>query len=104
MSRLTQLLQLHQATPGDSFLLFALAKEYETLGDDRQALGYYLRLRESDPNYVGLYYHLGKLYVKSEDLEKALEAYNTGLEVALRVNNRHAYSELLAAKMEIVEE
>lgn len=104
MSRLTQLLQLHEAAPGDSFLLFALAKEYEGMGDHQQALGYYLRLRDMNPGYVGLYYHLGKIYVKTADLEKALEAYNAGLEVAQQAGDRHAYSELLGAKMEIEEE
>ena len=59
----------------DSFALFALAKEYEKHGDLDQALAYYRRLRQSNPGYVGLYYHLGKLYERLNLPAEALEAY-----------------------------
>lgn len=101
MSRLPLLLNLLSASPQDSFLLFAIAKEYEKMGDEEQALAYYLRLREADPGYVGLYYHLGKLYQRRQDLENALEAYKTGMDVAKKAGDGHALSELAGAKMEI---
>ena len=104
MSRLEKLLQYHAASPKDSFLLFALAKEYEKMGDDDKALEYYLQIREYDPGYVGLYYHLGKLYLRKNELETAIETYKTGMEIAKKAGDQHAFSELAGAKMEISDE
>lgn len=104
MSRLEQLLHFLDSSPNDPFLLFALAKEYEGMSDDGKALEYYLDLRKAHPDYVGLYYHLGKLYQRREEIDLAIEAYKTGMEVATRAGDRHAYSELAEAKMEISDE
>lgn len=102
-NRLQQLLGFLEASPKDSFILFAIAKEYEKYNEDKQALNFYLKLRESDPNYVGLYYHLGKLYEKKQAYETALEAYETGISVAREQGDQHALGELAQAKM-ILEE
>lgn len=99
--RLQRLQQILEANPNDSFLLFAIAKEYEGLQDDHQALSFYLRLHTTDPSYVGLYYHLGKLYVKTGRLAEALQTYRTGLGVAKNAGDMHAFSELNAARLEI---
>jgi tetratricopeptide (TPR) repeat protein len=101
MSRLLQLQDFLTSQPDEPFLLFAIAKEYEGLGDMQEALKYYLHLQDTDPQYVGLYYHLGKLYVKIDQPEKALETYIKGMEVAKAEKDNHAYSELAGAKMEI---
>lgn len=99
--RLQQLLELSASTPNDTFVLFALAKEYEGLDDSTQALDYYLQLQAADPNYVGLYYHLGKLYEQLEDRESALVAYASGIDVARNKGDLHALSELNGAKMNL---
>ena len=104
MSRLPQLLRFLESSPNDAFLLFALAKEHEGLGDDDKALEYYLKLRDTNPKYVGLYYHLGKLYVRRKDIDQAIAVYRAGMEVANFAGDRHAYSELAGAKLEISDE
>lgn len=96
--RLLQLLELLEETPGDSFLLFALAKEYEKLEDLDQALDYYLFLEQSHPDYVGLYFHLGKLYETLDQPDRALATYQKGMEIARAQNDQHSYSELQNAK------
>ncbi|RMG87186.1 MAG: tetratricopeptide repeat protein, partial [Bacteroidetes bacterium] len=48
-TRLNQLLKFLEDSPKDSFLMFAVAKEYEGLGDQQKALDFYLRLTETDP-------------------------------------------------------
>ena len=58
--RLKRLQSFLDASPGDSFILFAIAKEYEKLNQPNEALDHYLTLKSNDPEYVGLYYHLGK--------------------------------------------
>ena len=97
MSRLQQLKTFLEETPDDAFLLFALAKEYEKLSDTEQALNFYTQLTTNHPNYVGTYYHLGKLYEKLNAPEKAATIYETGMAVAKKENDKHAYSELQTA-------
>lgn len=99
--RLHQLLHLLKESADDSFLLFALAKEYEQREDYSQALKCYLRIRESDPSYVGLYYHLGKLYELLGCSAEAIEAYQAGIRQAAAAGDTHAKSELSSALMEL---
>jgi len=102
--RLHLLQQLLEKSPNDSFALFAIAKEYEGAGDAEQALANYLRLRDTNPGYVGLYYHLGKLFEKLNRPDDALQAYRTGMEVARKAGDMHAYGELNGARLEIDED
>lgn len=99
--RLAQLLSMIETAPDDTFLLFALAKEYEGGGQDADALAHYLRLREVDANYVGLYYHLGKLYERIGQAGTAFETYKQGMAIAKALGDRHAYSELAGAKLNL---
>ena len=97
-SRLKQLLSYLDASPNDSFLLFAVAKEYESHDQLDQALKYYLRLKQFDPKYIGLYYHLGGLYVNIQEEMLALNVYKEGIELAKSLGDFHALSELNNAK------
>lgn len=99
--RLQRLQQLLQTTPNDSFALFAIAKEYEGMGQNEQALEYYVQLRNHDPGYVGLYYHLGKLYEKLGNAPEALGAYRSGIEIARQAGDMHSLSELNGARLEL---
>ncbi|MEM6321559.1 MAG: tetratricopeptide repeat protein [Bacteroidota bacterium] len=100
-NRLTQLFAFLENTPNDSFLLFAIAKEYEKLGDEDNALHFYQKLTETDPNYIGTYYHLGKLQEEMEELAEALSTYETGIQIAKKNKDQHALSELMGAKMNL---
>lgn len=100
-ARLDSLMELLQDNPNDGFVLFALAKEYEGMEEISHALEYYEKLRAIDPEYVGLYYHLGGLYAEIEEHEKALNIYKKGIEVATTLHDLHALSELKGAKMNL---
>lgn len=92
--RLNQLLDFYKNDPSDSFILFAIAKEYEGLEDWNTSLEYFTKLQLKDPNYVGLYYHLAKLY---EILGKniiAQKTYKDGIDIAQKAGDFHAVSEL----------
>ncbi len=99
--RLQQLFSFLENNPGDSFIQFAIAKEYESSGDLDNALKYFLQLVETDKMYVGTYYHLGKLYEKIQEFEKAFSTYKTGMEIARTQGETHAFNELAAAKLEL---
>ncbi|MDZ4681742.1 MAG: tetratricopeptide repeat protein [Saprospiraceae bacterium] len=102
--RMQQLLAFLEQSPGDSFLTFAVAKEYENGKQWEDALAWYLKITEKDPDFVGVYYHLGKLYERLLQPELAISTYKTGMAAANKAGDRHAYSELAAAKMEIDED
>lgn len=95
--RLEQLKQFYEENPNDSFLLFAIAKEYESSGQHREALDWYERLRTQDPDYVGTYYHLGKLYELLENTDRAIEVFRQGISVAQKAGDAQAERELRAA-------
>jgi tetratricopeptide (TPR) repeat protein len=99
--RLLQLLEMLEESPKDSFLLFATAKEYENLNDPDQAQDYFQLLMATDPAYVGLYYHLGKLLEKQGLAEEAAGIYQKGMEVAKTQKDRHSYNELSGALLNL---
>ena len=102
--RLQQLFQFLEQVPNDSFTLYSIAYEYLNQGDVDQALEYFTRLRQVDPAYVGLYYHLGKAYERLEDFEEALKVYEAGLKVAQKQHDLHAFQELQRAKQQAMDE
>lgn len=97
-ARLDTLLTMLAADPQDSFIHYALAKEYESLGNYDMALKTFLALKENDPSYVGLYYHLGKLYEVLERPMDALIVYDQGITCGKKQSDFHAISELSNAK------
>jgi tetratricopeptide (TPR) repeat protein len=100
MDRLTILQQYHEEDPDDSFIRFAMASEYVKLGDDPSARSWFESLRDNDPDYVGTYFHLGKLYERLGIKEQAIATYQAGATVATKVSDFHARSELQSALLE----
>ncbi len=98
-SRLNKLLEFYNSEGSDSFIIFAVAKEYENFERFDKALEFYLELKQKDPDYIGLYYHLAKLYEELEKRELALTTYDEGLALAKKLRDFHALSELNNAKM-----
>lgn len=83
--------------PADSFSKFALALELLKEGQQTKAKVLFENIETYDPDYVGVYYHLGKLYTEIEENKRALETYKKGIEVAIRIKDLHAKSELQSA-------
>ncbi len=95
-NRLQKLLEFIKNEPNDPFLKYALATEYLRLNEPDTALEYYEDLVVNHREYVGTYYHLGKLYEALNRKDEAIKTYQTGMEVARNVNDSHAFSELQA--------
>ena len=104
MSRLQQLQQFLADSPDDAFILFALAKEHEKQNELALALSYYLTLREKNADYVGTYYHLGKLQEKQQDFDAAVATYTEGMAAAKKAGDNHAFRELAGARLNLVDE
>jgi tetratricopeptide (TPR) repeat protein len=97
-------LEFIKSEPDDPFLKYALATEYLRMNQTDIALGYYEDLVKNHPNYVGTYYHLGKLYEALERRQDAISIYETGMKVSREQRDNHAFSELQAVYNEAVGE
>lgn len=100
-TRIQSLLDFLAEDPHDPFVQFALASEYLKSGDEEAALHWFEKLVSAHPDYVGTYYHLGKLYTRLGREEDALRTFERGIEAATAAGDFHALSELRSARMEI---
>ena len=100
-SRLEKLLEFLKNEPNDAFLKYALATEYLRINQTDKALEYYEDLLNNYPDYVGTYYHLGKLYEALDRKQDAITTYETGMKVTKEQRNNHAFSELQAFYREL---
>jgi tetratricopeptide (TPR) repeat protein len=97
MERIDRLKELITVNPNDNFIQHALALEYIKIGDDESALQLFLELLGRDENYIGSYYHLGKLLERMNNMSQAIAVYEKGMCKAKEAGDQHAYNELLAA-------
>ncbi len=102
MNRIEKLQELLQKMPDDNFLRHALALEYIKLGNDDDAKVLFENILNASPDYVGSYYHLGKLLERQSETTAAIEWYEKGMAAAKKANDQHAYNELQAAYEDIV--
>jgi Tfp pilus assembly protein PilF len=100
MDRLAALQEFLREDPADPFTRFALASEYLKRGDADAALACFEALRRDRPDYVGTYYHLGKLYSTLGRTVDAVGAYRAGIDQATRAGDVHARAELQSALLE----
>jgi Tfp pilus assembly protein PilF len=103
MDRIAKLKEFLEANPNDSFVQHALALEYVKAGDDAEARKLFENILLSDKNYIGSYYHLGKLLERNDERESAIKWYELGMLRAKENGDMHAYNELLAALEDLVE-
>ena len=95
-TRLQQLLAFYADDPTDAFTIYALATEYRTLEPER-AWEFYQKLLAKHPDYVGTYYHAGKLLEEFGRKDEAEQVYRQGLVEAKKAGQQHAASELRQA-------
>jgi len=96
-TRINKLLNFLESDPNDPFVLYALATEYNTSNDTEKAFEYYYKLVNDHPDYVGTYYHLGKLLEKTQQQDQAIAVYQKGMTAARNKRDMHAFSELQGA-------
>ena len=97
--RLDQLRSFYEEDPEDPFTRYALAQEHLKQDNPSRALALFEELVETDPDYVGTYYHLGKLYEQLDCPDDALDTYARGIEVAREQGAQKDLSELRDAKL-----
>ncbi len=82
-SRIEVFEQILQSDPANSAVLFGLAKEYEKGGDDAkliETLERYLDAADDEGNAYGM---LARAYERTEQTEKARDAYQRGIDASM---------------------
>ncbi|WP_336514193.1 tetratricopeptide repeat protein [Pollutibacter soli] len=97
MDRISQLRKFIAADPQDYFSRHALAMEMIKLGSVNEAIEILDSVIADNPAYIGSYLHLGRLYEKTGNAEKALEVYERGIHQADSLKDFHARGELQTA-------
>jgi Tfp pilus assembly protein PilF len=97
MDRIEKLKLFIAQNPQDHFSKHALAMEYIKLGDDSSAKALLESILKAEPDYIGSYYHLGKLWERAGNAENAKQVYTSGIEISRRQGDNHAQGELMTA-------
>lgn len=100
-SRISTLAKAVKEHPEDSFYKFTLALEMLKIEQPAKARILFEAIKKDDPEYLGVYYHLAKLYSTLNENKKALETYKEGINVAEGQNDQHTKSELSAALLNL---
>lgn len=100
-SRISTLAKKVKEHPEDSFYKFTLALEMLKINETSKARVLFEAIKSNDPEYVGVYYHLAKLYIEIGENKKALETYKEGIKIAESQNDNHTKSELSAALLNL---
>lgn len=100
-NKISRLARNIQQDPSDTFSKFALA--LELLKDDRveKAQLLFEAILKQDPEYLGVYYHLGKLYQRREMYSLAEEMFTKGIALAEAKNENRTKSELSEALIQL---
>jgi len=83
--------------PKDSFSKFALALELLKRNQVSKAVVLFESILKQDPDYLGVYYHLGKLYQQMGNHQQAGELFTTGIDLAEKQQNSRTGLELAEA-------
>ncbi len=93
------ILEMLKTHPNDPFLIYAAALEYKKAGSIDQSIELMTKLYTEQPEYLASYYQLGKLLEDKNEVEKAVEVYKAGREVAKAQKDQKTLSELSEALM-----
>ena len=102
--RINKLQAFLEKQPTDSFLQHALALEYIKLEDDVAAKHLFEAILKREPEYVGSYYHLGRLLERMNEHGQAIQVYENGIAAAKKAGDNHARNELQMALDDLMDD
>lgn len=100
-SKISQLAKNVKLDPSDTFSKFALALELLKADDVEKAQLLFEAIIKQDPGYLGVYYHLGKLYQSRGMYQKARDMFTGGVQLAEKKNENRTKSELSEAIIQL---
>ena len=95
--RLQQLLKMLEREPNDAFLLYGVALEHKKAARPVEAIEYLQKTLVADALYCYAYYQLGQVHELDGDVKAAKQAYEDGINAAVKKGDAHAKSELETA-------
>ena len=95
--RMLKLREMLEKSPGDAFLLYALAMECKKSGDSGTALDYLDKTIQHDWGYCYAYFQKGQILETRGEVEAAKQAYLAGIDAAGRKGDAHAREEITSA-------
>ena len=101
--RLKLLFAMLEEDPADAFTMYAIGMEYLGTGDKAAALPWFEKTLKEHPDYVAVYYQLGKLLeLNTPDKSKAI--YQMGIAKAVEQKKHHDANELKQALNAILDD
>ena len=97
MPSIEELEKLTQQFPDKAFPRYGLAMEYKKVSRFEEAIREFEAAMKLDPGYVAAWHHCGIAYEQWGKIEDAKRVFREGLDVAKRIGNGHAFSEISAA-------
>jgi thioredoxin-like negative regulator of GroEL len=94
MPRFDQLLKMLAGEPQDTFLRYALAMEYRSLGEPVPAAENFLKLIGQHPPHVPSFFMYSQLLVETGEIEQARAILRDGIEQARAQGDAHAAGEM----------
>ena len=95
--RMKKLLKMLESSPGDTFLLYALAMDYKKAGDIPAAIELFDKVIQHDWGYCYAYHQKGLVLEAAGQTQAAQAAYRAGIDAATRKGDAHAREEIAAA-------
>jgi Tfp pilus assembly protein PilF len=84
-------------SPGDTFLLYAVAMEYKKRNQPKEAIQMFDQVIQHDWGYCYAYHQKGLVLESLGDVDTARQAYRAGIDAAKRKGDQHAAEEIAAA-------
>ncbi len=85
---------IEEKQPTDPFVKYAIALEYEKMGELEQAYAYFEKLIVDFADYLPTYLLYGNFLEKIGEEEKAKNIYENGMLLAQKQNNSKAMQEI----------
>lgn len=99
--KISKLARSVQKDPADTFSKFALALELLKVNRVEKAQVLFEAILKQDPEYLGVYYHLGKLYQQRGMFKKAEKLFRDGVKLAEMKGDLRTKSELSEAIIQL---
>ncbi len=93
-SRKQQIEEMLVDQPDDPFLLYGLAMEYVSEGDDEVAMRQFEKLFQAAPDYVPGYHQAGQACLRIGRADQARAILDRGIAAALQQGDLHAVEEM----------
>jgi len=92
--RLSQLRNLLEQDPHDAFCMYGIAMEYSKTGDHLEAIAWFDRTIEVEPDYCYAWYHKARVQEQSGDTNGARKTLDDGIAIANETGDHHAEEEM----------